>query len=288
MFKRRFSRRRLPSRTRSRFARKKTQWAVGLNTECNFQVMEPGDDCPNGANIALLTNQQVRADFEDALIVRRVLGDLYFQVLPNADPAGGIIGILNAFAAQTYMRIGLKRSEVSQTLAGFPVAVNPMRTGVTAEDLGDFEDGKWIKQWEHLFSGNVSTADMNFPRPKVWKPLIVDCAGGIPDCVQPNAIASGGGYTWTHAIGGTNGGIKLDGECVDCDPDGIQANQGSFYAQAANIWHLHIDYKKPIRLKDNNCLDFWIGWETLNISGPSRQRQQPLVMAGGIRMLIEK
>lgn len=287
MFKRRFPRSRRPFRLASRkFARKKTQWVLGLNTECNIQVLQPGADCPNGANIALLTNQQVRADFEDALIVRRILGDLYFSVFPDSN-SPGCDDLVDAFASPTYLRLGLKKSEVSQTLSGFPIAFNPLKTGATAEDLGDFQDGRWIKQWEHLFQGDINIQRFQFPHAKVWKPLIVDCAGGIPDCVQPNALASGGGYTWTHQIGGTDGGIKLDGECVDCDPDNTQDVQCQYQAFAPKMWHVHLDYKRPIRLRENNTLDFWIGWETLGV-GLGRLPQAAVGLAGGIRMLIEK
>lgn len=285
MFKRRFNRpRRSFARASRKFARKKTQWVLGLNTECNIQVFQPQDACPNGANIALLTNQQVRADFEDALIVRRVLADLYFQVFPA--PASPDCGdIITAFADVTYLRLGLKRSEVSQTLSGFPIAFNPLRTGLTAEDMGDFQDGKWIKQWEHLFEGEAGVEQMTFPRPKVWKPQIFDCVTDQPTCITSEALTSGDGHTWGTTV--NHDPIKLDGECVDCDPDGVQSTQCQFWATVPRVWHLHIDYKRPIRLRENNTLDFWLGWETLG-NGGARNPQVLLGLAGGVRMLVEK
>jgi len=286
MFKRRFPsrfKRRAPMR--SRFARKKTQWVVGLNTECNFQVFTPFDDCPSGGNIALITNQQVRQEFEDALIVRRILGDLYFQFIPTPDTTG-CLDIVNAFAGQSYLRVGLKKSQVTQGLSGFPIAVNPLKTGTTQDDLGDFQDGKWIKQWEHLFSGNVQVMYQTFPHQKVWKPEIFDCVTDQPTCVTSEALTSGDGHTWGTTV--NHDPIKLDGECVDCDPEGLQDKQCQFISQAPAMWHMHVDYKRPIRLNDDNCLDFWLGFETLNLSGPTRQPQAVLVMAGGIRMLVEK
>jgi len=284
MFKRRFPRRRRSFPTRSRFARRKTQWVVGLNTECNFQQFAPGDFCPNGGNIALLTNDEVRKEFEDALIVRRVLGDLYFQILPAA--AGtDCADLINGLANQTYLRLGLKKSEVSQTLAGVPVAFNPLKTGTAQDDLGDFEDGRWIKQWEHLFSGNVQIMQQQFPHQKVWKPEIFDCVTDQPTCVTSEALTSGDGHTWGTTV--NHDPIKLDGECVDCDPEGLQDSKCQFSATGASVWHLHIDYKRPIRLRDNNTLDFWLGFETLSLTG-TRQPQATLVLAGGIRMLVEK
>jgi len=285
VFKRRFPRRRTTfARANRKFARKKTQWVLGLNTECNIQVFQPGGDCPNGGNIALLTNQQVRADFEDALIVRRILGDLYFEVFPSPTTPD-CQDIVQAFADATYMRIGLKRSEVSQTLSGFPIAFNPLRTGTTAEDLGDFQDGKWIKQWEHVFLGDAGVMNQSFPKVKVWKPQIFDCVTDEPTCVTSEALTSGDGHTWGTTV--NHDPIKLDGECVDCDPDNVESTKCQFYATVPKMWHLHIDYKRPIRLKENNTLDFWLGWETLGL-GFGRLSQVTLGMAGGIRMLIEK
>lgn len=285
MFRRKTFRRRgsFPRGLR-KFARKKTQWVLGLNTECNIQVFDPGADCPSGANIALLTNAEVRKDFEDALIVRRVLGDLYFSVFPNP-VAPDCDTILSAFAFPTYLRLGLKKSEVSQTLAGFPVAFNPLKTGATAEDLGDFQDGRWIKQWEHLFIGDVGVQRQQFPHQKVWKPEIFDCVTDQPTCITSEALTSGDGHTWGTTV--NHDPIKLDGECVDCDPEGLQDVHCQYVAMQPKMWHLHIDYKRPIRLRENNTLDFWVGFETLGIGGP-RLSQASIGMAGGIRMLIEK
>jgi len=284
MFKRRFPRRRFPSRTRSRFAKKKTQWVVGMNTECAYRFLTPGSDCPNGDNIALLTNDQVRKEFEDALIVRRIIGDLYF--VPFGNPTSSdCTTFVNDFAASTILRVGLKKSEVSQTLSGFPIAFNPLKTGTAQDDLGDYEDGRWIKQWEHLFVGEVNVQHFTFPAQKVWKPQIFDCVTDQPTCVTSEALTSGDGHTWGTTV--NHDPIKLDGECVTCDAESPDLSQCQFSATAPKAWKLSIDYKRPIRLKDNNTLDFWIGWETLDI-GTGRPDQFSFGLAGGIRMLIEK
>lgn len=286
MFRRRFStRRRTPFRRGTRFARKKTQWVVGYNSECNATLFEPGADCPNGGNIALLTNDEVRKEFEDALIVRRILGKFHFTVFPT--PASPDCNdILNAFVAGTLLRIGLKKSEVSQTLAGFPIAFNPLKTGAAQDDLGDFEDGRWIKQWEHMFSGDATVMQQEFPKQKVWKPQIFDCVTDQPTCVTSEALTSGDGHTWGTTV--NHDPIKLDGECVDCDPDDLQTVRCQFWATSPKTWTLSLDYKRPIRLRDNNTLDFWLGWETMGFGGLPRASQVALGMTGGIRMLIEK
>jgi hypothetical protein len=163
--------------------------------------------------------------------------------------------------------------------------MNPLKTGTTAEDLGDFQDGKWIRQWEHVFEGEVGVEEFSFPKPKVWKPQIFDCVSDQPTCVTSEALTSGDGHTWGTTV--NHDPIKLDGVCVDCDPDGVESLKCQFWATGPRAWKLSVDYKKPIRLKEDNCLDFWVGWETLGIGGV-RPPQATIGLAGGIRMLIEK
>jgi hypothetical protein len=284
MFKRRSFRRRPSFRRATRFAKKKTQWVVGYNSGCNITLAEPGDACPNGTNIALLTNDEVRKEFEDALIVRRIIGNLHFSVYPQP-LTPDCDDILSAFAGATLLRIGLKKSEVSQTLSGFPIAFNPLKTGAAQDDLGDFEDGRWIRQWEHLFIGEVGVQRQQFPHQKVWKPEIFDCLTDQPTCITSEALTSGDGHTWGTTV--NHDPIKLDGECVDCDPEGLQDVHCQYIAMQPKVYNLAIDYKRPIRLRDNNTLDLWIGWETLGV-GFARLPQVTLAWAGGLRMLIEK
>jgi hypothetical protein len=55
-------------------------------------------------------------------------------------------------------------------------------------------------------------------------------------------------------------------------------------------WHVHLDWKKPINLRDDEGLNLWLGWERLPRCGGVYTRQPQSIMEawGGIRLLVEK
>lgn len=250
------------------FAKKKTQWVTSFNTDCVVTDNAPLSDCPNGFVIPLLTNDDLRNQFEDGVRVLRIRGTLH--VIPLALSGANPPDVLAQWSsAYVIARLGLKKTQIDPA-TGVATAWNPLKG-----DPGDFEDfqpyadGKWMKLWQHMFfpSGGMTIGQ----QPATCCPVVTSTP------VDSALVAGTGTIIWP--------GINT--ECIPCDLEG-QPPLANFNANVHVGWNCPIDYRRPIRLTEADDLAIWGGWERLDYDGTGRKTQPTLRVMGGIRLLLEK
>jgi len=271
-----------------RFSRRKLSWEVPFNTSCQKFFVAAGQTCPNGGNIQLMTNQHLRANHEDGCAVVAIKGNLFFQPYDASDPSPLLSTVLQANQTH-YMRIGLRKDQVSEALAGVPISYNPLLSGTLPDDEGDFTEGRWLWLREHMWEPQFNLGIAGDIPKKVWTPYWTDCEG-LTDhaCVIGPVIATGGESDGLTVDGVP--GFKLGGEFVcppQCDPDQVLATNGTSWGN--RYWRLRVNIRRRITLRENDSLNFWFGWENLqDPQGSGRKAQYSMQLWGGIRLLIEK
>lgn len=255
-----------------KFAKRKVEWVVPFSASCGQFCATPGDVCPNGGSIVLLTNAELIGKFEDATRIVKIEGDLFFQpTLPNADDCVTLTDRIGRMA--TYFRMGLKKSQVTQLGGGIPQAYNPLKSGATPEDLSDYADGKWLKLWPaHLFQPRLTIGYQQNP---------VTCC--------PDVTGSGGSTINTLELGSGNidTHMSISTECLPCGGD--QPPLCVVQATAPGYHHIRVAYNRPLRMTGDDSLALYFGWESQEFCGETaRHDQVNMQFTGQIRMLIEK
>lgn len=254
------------------FVRRRGQWFVSFNTQCSQFSASPSEVCPNGTVQALMTNQQLREQFGDSVLIRRIKGYLYLQPLPLVGPTA-LQALLENGSMNVYCRVGLRKDEVAQN-QGSPQARNPLQTGTDDVDLGDYEDGTWTRLWEHYWP-SFAGLDAN-TTPQSCCAVVTQPGYVVPPGESPGVTP---GYTVP----------ALSTECITCDVE-TQPLQTGASTVIKGVWRLPIDIRTPIRLKEDQSLNLWIGWESLvpALVAPVRPRQPFMGLVGGVRMFVEK
>lgn len=265
-----------------------------FNTSCQQFLVQANPfldgSCPNTGSIILMTNEHLRNQHEDGCRILSISGHLYFQPQNAAQPTF-FPTIVQQQAMKQYMRIGLRKDQVNTQSGGVAQFYNPLRAGVSQDDLGDFTEGRWRWLREHYWQPGINTQASLGGEKMVWQPSLQSCVGSVEYCVEPESLTDGSGNTWSSgplAVGHL--ATKLGGNFV-CPPpcDENNAIQGTFVANGMQPWHLPVNIRKPIVMKENDALNLWFGWE--NLMAPLdtvRQVQTDMLLWGGLRMLIEK
>jgi len=207
----------------------------------------PNDGCcTDKAGIELLGNLTLQGSFSDRAVVRRVLGDLWFVPRMGTITSPADIETWMVWLNQAEEFLGLRIGEVnSQTPNGAPLfdIWNP-----AYEDLSE---GQWKKTWQRFLDGNgVSlglgingdiSIDLNMPASDVHT-----TGSTIPGAKSCSTLASG------------SGSICID-TSIDCEacPQGFTAgaiNWSSSSSRFPPAWHVHLDVKKRLSLRENQVL----------------------------------
>lgn len=255
------------------FARKKQNWVVPFCVVCSKVCVTPLGTCPNGGNIVLLSNADLRTVYQDNCRVVRILGDLWFR------PAQAVIGEpcdLTAATRDLQFAMGLKRSTSYEVDNFIPRAVNPLDCGSNPYSGGDFGDAQFMHQWHYCWS----------PGGKYRADFIVPTCCSVQDSytvTNPDVTGSSPGATSTN----TRDYVVPAVTCVTCgEPNDCTTG---FDVNVMTAHHIHIDWKKPINLKEDHSLALWFGWETMKYcDDANRPEQVDLSLWGQLRMLVEK
>lgn len=235
-----------------------------------------------------MSNDHLRKNHEDGCNVIAIKGHLYFQ--PQNMSSSTIIQTLFDQAGRTdYMRIGLRKDQVSEALSGVPIAYNPLLSGSLPDDEGDFTEGRWLWLKEHVWQPIIETSGTTGGTLKEWVPEFKICNTDTRACVKPEQITDGSGYTWSvNSL--ESAYMGLGGDWV-CPPQCNDAEAVAITAKAAGLqpWRLSVNIRRRIQLRENDSLNLWFGWENLKAcGGDARAPQTAMQMWGGIRLLIEK
>lgn len=287
-FRRSRSVRKLETRAHANRAYKRVvrQWELSFNIHCQIVQQDPGADCPNGGQIILMSNAQLQGNaaaaaaglygFNDAVRIRRISGNLYFRpenslvapTVPNVG-CGDLVG--DQANHQVYMRMGLSKSRGPQSQAGVPDALNPLNNGATPAEIGDYQDGRWMKMWEHFWgaSGSVGFGLAN---------NFNCCSVQDGYIVPPTASGSQPTYNVPPIVCEPCGDIESPAVDQSCQ----------FVANTHRWWHCPIRYGRPIVLKESDHLTLYFGWERLrDVADAARLVQPPMKFFGGCRLLLE-
>lgn len=268
------------------FKRVVRQWQLSQNIKCQIVHATPGESCPNGGKIVVMSNDQLQgnliganANFPDAVRIRRIEGHLYFRPLAITAAELGVAACFEAAASNlqrtTYMRMGLRKAQGPQSQSGTPDALNPLDNGATPYEISDYADGRWMKMWEHVWDAG---ARLEAATNNAFNCCSVQDSYIVPDWTMATGSGTWPGYTVPPIV------------CEPCgDPENPAINLGcNFSAAVPRFWHVPIRYGRPIVLKENDDLGLYFGWETLmNFDDVARKVQTPMEFFGGIRLLLE-
>lgn len=253
---------------------------ISINVKCQEICTDPGPDCPNGGKHILVSNAELfsptATGFADAVRITRIEGNLW--VRPDyriiAQSASTCAEAANALNHATIFRMGLLKSAVHQALGGIPTAVNPLADGPSPFALSDAADSRFLKTWNHLFQPQfeVLCGTSTFPMGG-WK--------------AP-------GYTVPALDGTSPGATHQDGYVVPPDQCEVCETQGAGTTFSETVkypgWHmLRMAYRRPIVVKENEALDLWYAWETMNHCDDQTGRvtQPPLDWVGHVFLTVE-
>lgn len=254
-----------------KFARSKKQWVVAVNTQCHVQGADPLSNCPNGGNIILLSNDDIRAQLEDATRVVAISGDVWIVPFIPAFPSIQQ-SLAYAAVASCMFRMGLRKDTVfgNAPAAAQTPPYNPLASGDTEFARGDYTEGSWLRLWNELWFPGGTLGLLEQP---------YTCCSDVSGGSSVNALTDGTGNIDT----------SISTECSPCTPPEDKMFQ---QAVTVKIWEpkrFRINVKRPLNLKEDNALHLWYGWEMMSSSSPStRITQGPVGVWGGIRLLLEK
>lgn len=255
-----------------------------FNTSCEYILFEPDEEaCPNAFQIPLLDSTQTEIFRQDSTTVKRLIIDLLLGPI-------GFVSTTDVAIQANMMRIALKRWEQPGGAQDPPV-YNPMlgddvnNSPLVPQDQGDFSEMRAIKVWQHFYEQQAHVGIVVNPTAPVWKPDWVSVATGLSAGLAspPLAAGTGGGL---FINGNTVDEVILRGEteCVTCE--GTQGNQ---VFDVPRFWHFTADmkFRRGIKLRENQNLSLFGGWENLAAPGGQRPTQNFIACYGGIRALVE-
>lgn len=268
-FRRGFRGRRRPSfgRRRAPLARVRRTWLTSINaTVCDVQVIPlQVEACTTLFKIQILDNSLLESTFSDRARVRRVLGDLWF----NIDPALGSDNDENfsrLASAIGQIFLGLRVGE--ETQLGASASPDPLQFDY------DLSESRWLKTWQHS-----------------WNPFDNFEVELESFSTAPQTV-TGGVCSDVHTTGApdnifTSGTGTIDIE-TDCTQDCITCTQPSttprsfVHLRANRVWHLHVDVRKRIPCRENQTL-YLMG----DVASPNPFSDFNLLWWGNIRTLVE-
>lgn len=287
MFKRKFGHRPRSKKLLTRAAANRTfkhavrEKVISINVKCQEICTAPGPDCPNGGKHILVANSELfaptSAGFSNALRISRIEGTLWMKPdYGHVGDGGGTCQEVIALADHpTIFRMGLLKSPVHQVLGGVPTAVNPLADGPSPFALSDAADSRFMKTWDHLFQVtkevDCGITTQNF----------ITCCS--PPYVVPPIIA-----------GESPGYVVPAGSCTPCE-DQAAGTSAVVRNKYPGYHPFHINYRRPIVLKENETLDLWYAWEMMIHcdeqdrieSPPGPGAQPPMLTLGHVFITVE-
>lgn len=261
-------------------ARKRRTWLQSLNIDpCQFLELDhclPQDGCcTDKAAIELIGQTTLQDQFSDRLVVRRILGDLWFT--PNMGTitsVGDIPNWINYLSAKQEF-LGIRVGEVNSQHVTAPLY------DVWATNFDDLAEGQWKKTWQNFtsplpeFSAGANDAlsfDLNLPASDVHT-----TGSTIPGAKSCSTLASG------------TGSICID-TSIDCEacPQGINANAitwSNFAGKMPGSWHVHIDMRRRVSLRENQVL--YLIYNLRHWGGAPPASDSFTAIRGNVRTLVE-
>jgi len=207
----------------------------------------PNDGCcTDKAGLELVGQTTLQDKFGDRCTVRRVLGDLWFA--PRLGTVTSPADITNwlLYLSEKQEFLGLRVGEVNSQ----SVATGAPLFDIWDTSFDDLSEGQWKKTWQHFTelqnsfgagSNDAWSFDLNLPVADVHT-----TGSTIPGAKACSSLASGSGQ------------ICID-STIDCEacPQGINANSLTYSfseARSPAPWHVHIDVKKALSLRENQIL----------------------------------
>lgn len=273
-----------PRRRGAPLARKRKTWEQFNIDPCNPVLLEhcflTEACCTDVARIELLGNTALQAQFSDRCSVVRVLGDLWFT--PTFGSINSPQDILDWIIYLNYVQefLGLRRGEITSQQPQLP------SLDIWAPTFDDLSEGQWFKTWQRLTDGQHQTEFGAFTSlasgwtttaPVRTSDTHTYIVPGTPSC---NIFASGGGDLCIETT--------TEDDCVDCGQS-LDAGQISFSTGSGRLvapWHVHIDVKKRIPLRENQGL--YLVYNSRHFAGaPPVQADSYTAIRGNVRTLIE-
>jgi len=271
---------------RAKLARRRKTWQQFNIDPCNPVILEhcvPEDGCcTDKAALELLGNQQLQDLYSDRASVVRVLGDLWF--CPNMGTITAPIDIREwlGWLGDAEHFLGLRRGEITSQQPTMPLA------DIWDNAFDDLSEAQWMKTWQHLdralnnFEYNdattlASTFGWQFPVSQADTHTFV-----VPGTTGCNNFASG---TGNICIETTDVG---EFECVSCDQGFDQGaiNFTGVKLAAPRMWHVHLDVKKRIPLRENQGLYLVYNLRHYSAAPPPAEDSFTSIF-GNVRTLIE-
>lgn len=229
----------------------------------------PCDDpvVPAQGRFVLCNNSILQSTFSDRARVVRIVGDLWFIPLWFGTSPDDTCQnqFLAAFSFFCQAFAGLRRYEKNH--AGEVLKVDPLGND------DDYSEAQWMKTWQHIWQ----------PRPTLhYTPTHTtkSCAAYVCPDVHTSGILD------NDFVNGT-GTINIETDCGDPATQECTATQDDLCDYTTNYpaaWHLHLDIKKRISLREDQELAL----ETSFIYGDTVSLVDPVVQViGGVKVLLE-
>lgn len=278
-FRRRFKRR-FPLRRRGPpLARVRRNWLTSLVPTVCDPLEIPLHGCPTEvhpeydlARIVLVSQATLDSQYSDRAKLVRIVGDLWMNLTwDDTSPSTPIQQFIAAVSAYGQAFVGLRKYQVNGLGAVLPVY--PITFGGPADD---YSDAQWYRTWQHMW---IPTSEVTY------LPQITTQNCGVAICSDTHTT----GLTDNIFVEGT-GTINIETDCGE--PQTVECNsvQPDFVSQNARFpipWHLKLDVKKRIALRENEeiALEFQFMLPTALAGG---NLVNPRVQVfGGIKSLLQ-
>jgi len=256
-FRKRFPRRRFNRRFRAPLARKRKTWVTSLRSGCNYLSIEynpPVESCSMQFKAVLLDNALLEGGFSDRATVKRILGDFWFTPQPDfgnyTTPElmySDLANFGNHFVHVGLLKKGLGRDSTGtlQTPNFFPI-----------NDDFDYSEAQWLKTWQHLWQPQDQTSFIlqNVANGAAGRfPVGTDDTHTylVPGTAACNELATGSGFICIeteHSV-----------DCEECpQPFGLATE--SIEVAIPQKWHVHLDIKKSIPMREDDELYLHFDW----------------------------
>lgn len=252
-------------------ARVRRTWVTSIvPTICN-PLEVPLGPCTEGfgpgqGRIILLDNSVLESTFSDRAVVKRIVGDLWFapayDLGTNAD-CDEQFGALTTFFVQAF--VGLRKLQTNAN--GDVLKVDPL-----ASDT-DYSESEWLRTWQHMWQPQYR-ANLDPQH------TVNSCAATICPDVHTAGLLD------NDFVDGT-GTINIETDCGDpqlIECTATQATRCSFQTDVPKFWHLHLDIRKSIMLREFEELGLDMDFLYADAATVTDPRME---ITGGIKVLLQ-
>lgn len=260
-------------RRRKPVARVRRSWITSLVPTICQPLIVPLPACvgenqfPTGmARIVLVDNNVLQSSFSDRAVVKRIVGDFWFiPTYDGTDPSD----CNDAFAAAGNLFIqafaGLRKVNVNNN--GESLTVTPL-----VSDF-DFSESEWLKTWQHLWAPK---AELIY----VGAHDVKSCSSAICPDVETTGLLDN---TFTDGTGTIN--IETDcGDPIITECTSTQDPRCDGKVTFPPPWHLHLDIRKSIPMRENEHLGLELEFGYSNIATLVNPH---IEVVGGVKCLLQ-